>query len=522
MNEAVQRLKVSLLTPAELAGLPDFKVGLAVVSPSRRNIVGPGGTADVEPRVMQVLVVLASAAGHVVTRATLFDRCWGGVYVGDDSLNRAIAAVRKLAGEIGCDSFEIETIPKTGYRLTGAVAGLSGTSDIAHARRSLSRRTLISGAAGFGLLVGGGAWWSVRSADKSRFNFLIDQAEKAIRDEDATQHVVSGLEEAVALRPGSAKAWGLLAYFEVILAQVSEAKVAQPLIYRAQEAARHAFSLDRNEPHALLAMFELEGSTRDWITRDRSLRRIIAIDPGNVSAIAELVLLLQAAGMDEESWNWNERAISLVPLSMDFLTKRALKLWIAGRAGEADKVIDQVRALYPTKDWPAFARMLIFATTGRAPAAQALLQSNPAIMRVPAEAEMWRTALAALINPSVVPVSRVREACFRAARGAGQTHGQGVMILSQLGDVDGAFAIAEGSLLGRGAIVRAAGQDSKAAYDDAIARINMQWIWTPPCAAMRKDHRFGRLCGDVGLTEYWRGRGVQPDYRKIESVSSES
>ena len=44
---------------------------------------------------MQVLVVLADAAGQVVTRETLFNRCWGGVYVGDDSLNRAVAAVRK-------------------------------------------------------------------------------------------------------------------------------------------------------------------------------------------------------------------------------------------------------------------------------------------------------------------------------------------------------------------------------------------------------------------------------------------
>jgi DNA-binding winged helix-turn-helix (wHTH) protein len=45
---------------------------------------------------MQVLVVLADAAGHVVARRTLFERCWGEVYVGDDSLNRVIAALRKI------------------------------------------------------------------------------------------------------------------------------------------------------------------------------------------------------------------------------------------------------------------------------------------------------------------------------------------------------------------------------------------------------------------------------------------
>jgi DNA-binding winged helix-turn-helix (wHTH) protein len=107
-----------LLTTADLAAREDFAVGEAVVSPSRRIVRGPGGSSDVEPRVMQVLVVLADAAGHVVTRDTLFQRCWGGVYVGDDSLNRAIGSVRKLAGDIGGGSFQIETIPRTGYRLT--------------------------------------------------------------------------------------------------------------------------------------------------------------------------------------------------------------------------------------------------------------------------------------------------------------------------------------------------------------------------------------------------------------------
>ena len=96
MNDAVRVPADGLLTTAELAARPDFTLGLAAVSPSSRTIAGPGGTADVEPRVMQVLVVLAEAAGQVVTRGTLFDRCWGGVYVGDDSLNRRLAPSASL------------------------------------------------------------------------------------------------------------------------------------------------------------------------------------------------------------------------------------------------------------------------------------------------------------------------------------------------------------------------------------------------------------------------------------------
>jgi len=98
-------------------------------------MAGPDGTADIEPRVMQVLVALVDHAGQVVTRESLFERCWGGVYVGDDSLNRTIGAIRKLAADIGGGSFEVETIPRTGYRLTSSsFAGDHPTID-ARARR---------------------------------------------------------------------------------------------------------------------------------------------------------------------------------------------------------------------------------------------------------------------------------------------------------------------------------------------------------------------------------------------------
>jgi hypothetical protein len=68
VNDALPLANDGLVTTAELAARPDFKLGLVDVSPSSRTVTGPGGPADVEPRVMQVLVVLADAAGQVVTR----------------------------------------------------------------------------------------------------------------------------------------------------------------------------------------------------------------------------------------------------------------------------------------------------------------------------------------------------------------------------------------------------------------------------------------------------------------------
>src|SRR5688572_2782784 len=108
-----------MLKPADLAARPDFEAGTLLVSPSRRIVRGPEGEIHLEPRIMQVFLLLLDAGGRVVTRNEFFDQCWGGAMVGDDSVNRAIAGVRRIATEVAPGSFEVETIPRTGYRLTG-------------------------------------------------------------------------------------------------------------------------------------------------------------------------------------------------------------------------------------------------------------------------------------------------------------------------------------------------------------------------------------------------------------------
>ena len=96
-------------------------MGPLSISPSRRQIEGPAGQVHLEPIIMQVFLMMVDARGQVVTRTELFDQCWGGTIVGDDSLNRAIARVRRVAAECAPGLFEIETIPRTGYRLIGDI-----------------------------------------------------------------------------------------------------------------------------------------------------------------------------------------------------------------------------------------------------------------------------------------------------------------------------------------------------------------------------------------------------------------
>jgi DNA-binding winged helix-turn-helix (wHTH) protein/TolB-like protein len=106
------------VTIVDLAHTPDFRLGDVWVRPARRQIVQDGGKTEVlQPRVMQVLLVLARAEGAVVTRDELTEACWQGVVVGEDAINRVIGNLRRRAESLGESSFRIETVAKVGYRL---------------------------------------------------------------------------------------------------------------------------------------------------------------------------------------------------------------------------------------------------------------------------------------------------------------------------------------------------------------------------------------------------------------------
>ena len=112
----------------DLATTAPFRIGALCVEPALRQV----STADtevetLEPRVMLVLVALARTRGTIVSRDQLIEQCWDSRIVGDDSINRVISRLRKLATAHGVDAlFSIETISKVGYRLV-ALHGAQAT-----------------------------------------------------------------------------------------------------------------------------------------------------------------------------------------------------------------------------------------------------------------------------------------------------------------------------------------------------------------------------------------------------------
>nr|MEA2797586.1 hypothetical protein [Phenylobacterium sp.] len=138
----------------DLAAEATFHLGVLEVSPPTCVVAWPGGRQVLQPRVMQVLVTLAHARGAVVSRDALISECWGGRIVGEDAITRVMVQLRRLALRLDRLGYDLETIPRVGYRL--APADASGTPPGGPPRpRAIGRRALLAGGAMAAAVAGG-------------------------------------------------------------------------------------------------------------------------------------------------------------------------------------------------------------------------------------------------------------------------------------------------------------------------------------------------------------------------------
>lgn len=481
------------------------------IDPVRRRVAGPGGEVVVEPLVMQLLVQLAERQGEVLSRRELFDHLWGNAQVGDDSLNRLVGSLRKALESTSNGAVEIETVPRVGYRLIAEPDGH-------RAALPISRRSLMAVGACSLLAIGGAGLWrtrtNARAAEAERF---IDRGDVLLRDAVPLQagDALPPLQSALAIDPGNAKALGLMALAEETSANNGGSKNAGETLRAAESAARAALQRDPDEPHARLAMIDMTAGSLDWAQMEDRLEAVRASAPDNLHVLGSLSSFLEAAGRTSKSWMYNEQAAAAAPSSPTPQWRRALRLWTAGRSEEALALSERLLPLWPRHALVWNARFMILAFTGRTGAAAAMLEGavGPSGNAHPARPEQWLPTLAAFADPSPARVAKAREANLAAAQlNPGQAT-YAAMALSQLGELDAAFAVIDALLLSKGPLVADRPIVPRSFVANSPSWCRTQWLFMPPLAAVRADARFGGLCEEIGLARYWRQRGVGPDTR---------
>lgn len=93
--------------------------------PNAGQIEKDGVKTHIEPKLVEVLLLLAQAPGQVVGREELLEQAWRRQVVCDEALTRAISELRALLGDTNRTRCYIRTIPKRGYSLIADVSLLN-------------------------------------------------------------------------------------------------------------------------------------------------------------------------------------------------------------------------------------------------------------------------------------------------------------------------------------------------------------------------------------------------------------
>jgi len=93
-----------------------FRFGQYTIDLARRELKRDGEEVEVQPRVFDLLVYLATHAQRAIDKDELQDAVWPGMFITDTALTRAVMKARKAVGDDASRQRVIKTIHGHGYR----------------------------------------------------------------------------------------------------------------------------------------------------------------------------------------------------------------------------------------------------------------------------------------------------------------------------------------------------------------------------------------------------------------------
>lgn len=519
----------ALLTPQSLAGIEPFACGPVMVHPGERVVRGPTRDVSIQPRAMQVLAVLGLAAGRVVTRGELLRRCWGASWAGDDSLNRAVGEIRRALERVCGDAVQIETVPRTGYRLIDQSShhaspavpepGHGQTEQEVAPRPSsrVSRRAIVAGAIGATGVIAVGGWALRSSSDSAAVRALIAQGHNAMQTgmPDAALQGVGFLQEAVRLAPNSATAWGKLALAQTFRAEHAAPDEVGEAVLGAQQAAARALALESDQPDAMAALAILPPYFGAWAEAETRMKAVLAVHPKNFPTLDAWWFLKMGTGQTRDGAIRRIAFAAAEPLNAGHQQRLMYAYHLLGRHAEGDRVADRALSLWPKHPGLWLARLLTFVMTDRVPRARAHLEDEAGRPDLPPHVLLHcRTWLRALETRAPADIEAVIAQVIEQFAQGPSAAVLGVLHMVSVSRVDLAMDMARGYLLEQGPLIAGVRwRPGQISMNDQKRR-KTHMLFLPAMAPLRAHPEFDRLMKQIGLDAYWAAAGIIPDYRR--------
>ena len=518
--------------PIRLADTPPFRLGTLAFDPATRQMHDGAATRTLEPRVMQVIALLAAAQGRVVGRQELFERCWGGRVVGEQAINRVMAIVRKIAAEAG-DPFFVETVTKVGYRLAVNPEALAPAEDepatldrpaphAPHAPHAptgtgtVSRRGLIAAAVGGGVALG--ALTVVGLGHRSESDDLPPAARTFVdKGFDELDQMLPGygaqsiahFRRATEIAPGSAQAWGALALGYALGNSFEDAASTRAAVQWTRSAAQRALELDRTSGDARVALLVVQPDFRRWRSYEAQCRALRSDFPNHPFLLRASGECLCDVGRWRDAIRVHERWALREPDRLSPRLALALEHWQLGQLPQAQAALDELARQWPSHRLVLSVRLNFLILTGRSDQAERMAadmqdQSREPPLLPPEIAVAAARAIEAddrrakaVVARDIIAVRAERRIAISPA----------IAFLATLGAVDAAFDVLGDHLFG-GSLPWAAPFRPRWPVQRAT-----DLLFGYAMAPLRADPRFLRVTEALGLEDYWRSTGTRPDYR---------
>jgi tetratricopeptide (TPR) repeat protein len=440
------------------------------------------------------------------------------VFVGDDSLNRAIAGVRRIAAGIGDGSFEIETIPRTGYRLVcDTEPVLVGEPDLGtQAKRGstkrISRRGLVAGSAV--VAVGALALWNLGRTSPDPTKQLISDSQIQMRSgtPEGGANAIRLLRQAVTRSPTDSEAWGQLA---LTIARVDEHALdrAAYAVTEVETAANRALQLDGQNADAKAALAISVPYYGDWLAAERRFDAVLADHPDHIFTRDSRQFMFGAVGRMKEAGQARMAFPDSAKFDATLAYKGVYALWFLDRISEADRLADQLLEMRPREPGTWFAKLWVLAGSGRFDRAIAHIEDKAGRPEFPPP--MFETLQLAMEAAHSRQPAAIAAATRRLMRGVEQNVAaviNAMMLFNLMGAIDQAFELADAYYLERGPVIAAVRWRPGQPLVPDQRRRKTNILFVPSAAAMQRDPRFMPMMEDMGLVDYWAKRGIGPDF----------